>query len=238
MNQFSAASEMKSFSAQNDHDSSACLAAAIEYHERLPLHITDEESTIKLEIIQEPQQTRVCGFQLADRRPIHPPPIIKLHGVDPSEAGPFIMFASLYSADRQSNMSFTSKSGSPVIYTPIQGEGTFNVAVTDGYSKSMILMGQLICLGELLNDTENNPGIFFIYNDLAVRSSGLFRLKFALYKMHAMRGSTPPIAVAFSSVFQVYSPKEFPGVTETTELSKCFARQGVNIRMKYALDSL
>jgi hypothetical protein len=39
-------------------------------------------------------------------------------------------------------------------------------------------------------------------------------------------GVAPVLATAYSDVFQVYSAKKFPGVIESTGLSKCFARQG------------
>ena len=39
-------------------------------------------------------------------------------------------------------------------------------------------------------------------------------------------GVAPVLATTFSDVFQVYSAKKFPGVIESTGLSKCFATQG------------
>ena len=46
------------------------------------------------------------------------------------------------------------------------------------------------------------------------------------------RGSAPILASTFSDVFQVYSAKKFPGVIESTPLSKCFAMQGVKIPIR------
>ncbi len=45
-------------------------------------------------------------------------------------------------------------------------------------------------------------------------------------------GSAPVLASAFSDVFQVYSAKKFPGVIESTALSKCFATQGIKIPIR------
>jgi len=45
-------------------------------------------------------------------------------------------------------------------------------------------------------------------------------------------GSTPVLATAFSDVFTVWSAKKFPGVKESTALSKCFATQGVKIPIR------
>lgn len=42
----------------------------------------------------------------------------------------------------------------------------------------------------------------------------------------------PVLASVFSDVFQVYSAKKFPGVCESTALSKCFASQGIKIPIR------
>jgi hypothetical protein len=40
------------------------------------------------------------------------------------------------------------------------------------------------------------------------------------------------LAACFSDKFQVYSAKKFPGVVESTKLSKCFATQGIKIPIR------
>jgi hypothetical protein len=45
-------------------------------------------------------------------------------------------------------------------------------------------------------------------------------------------GSAPVLASTFSDVFQVFSAKKFPGVIESTNLSKCFATQGIKIPIR------
>lgn len=45
-------------------------------------------------------------------------------------------------------------------------------------------------------------------------------------------GSAPVLASIFSDVFQVFSAKKFPGVIESTGLSKCFATQGIKIPIR------
>ena len=44
-----------------------------------------------------------------------------------------------------------------------------------------------------------------------------------------VKGKAKVLAQIFSEPFQVYSAKKFPGVCESTQLSKCFASQGVKI---------
>lgn len=45
-------------------------------------------------------------------------------------------------------------------------------------------------------------------------------------------GSAPVLASCFSQKFQVYSAKKFPGVIESTDLSRCFALQGIKIPIR------
>lgn len=46
------------------------------------------------------------------------------------------------------------------------------------------------------------------------------------------KGKAPVLAWVFSDKFQVYSAKKFPGVIESTALSKCFATQGIKIPIR------
>jgi len=43
---------------------------------------------------------------------------------------------------------------------------------------------------------------------------------------------SPVLSTCFSDVFTVWSAKKFPGVKESTPLSKCFAAQGVKIPIR------
>lgn len=67
------------------------------------------------------------------------------------------------------------------------------------------------------------------------------RLKFMIFNIgsgehiHSIIGhgeKTPMLASCFSDPFTVYSAKKFPGVIESTTLSKCFAQQGIKIPIR------
>lgn len=47
-----------------------------------------------------------------------------------------------------------------------------------------------------------------------------------------VRGKAPILAWCFSDSFNVYSAKKFPGVCESTALSKTFATQGIKIPIR------
>ncbi|ORY53793.1 hypothetical protein BCR33DRAFT_761113 [Rhizoclosmatium globosum] len=201
---------------------------------------------IQLDIIQQPQRARICGLSVADRRSIHPPPVIKIEGLGTAEACKHILFASLWSKDLQQNLSHAIKSieGPSLLYTAVTADSgldntaripdpalTYAVSPSEAYQNSQMLTGQLVAICSPLVDTDKNRGLFFVFHDLAVRSSGFYKLKFDLYLMSDI-AKTAPIATVVSEVFQVFSPKTYPGITKTTALSKCFARQGVKLRLR------
>lgn len=112
------------------------------------------------------------------------------------------------------------------------------------------LIGQVSTSSTQLKDLDKKPGLWFIFQDLSVRTEGVFRLKFSFFDLqdgkHSEKKSDDPdsaeslmlahqapmLAQAYSKPFQVYSAKKFPGVIESTPLSKEFARQGIKIPIR------
>ncbi|KAI8618269.1 velvet factor, partial [Chytriomyces sp. MP71] len=96
---------------------------------------------------------------------------------------------------------------------------------------NQVLLGQLVAISTPLMDLDHERGLFFIYPELSIRTSGKWRLRFDLFEM--MTGLKPSsLATCFSDVFQVYNPKEYPGITQSTPLTACFARQGIKMRVR------
>ncbi|ORY02827.1 hypothetical protein K493DRAFT_207704 [Basidiobolus meristosporus CBS 931.73] len=81
-----------------------------------------------------------------------------------------------------------------------------------------------------LKDVDNTDGGFFVFSDVSVRVEGQFRLQFSLFEIISQ--SAVPLATAYSDVFTVYPPKLFPGMAESTFLSRSFSDQGVRIRIR------
>lgn len=78
---------------------------------------------------------------------------------------------------------------------------------------------------------------------ISIQSAGTNggRLKFMIFNIgngdnaNSILGhgeKTPMLASCFSDPFTVYSAKKFPGVIESTTLSKCFAQQGIKIPIR------
>jgi Velvet factor len=109
------------------------------------------------------------------------------------------------------------------------------------------LIGSLSTSASLLKDEKNEAGIWFILQDLSVRTEDWFRLMASFVNLGEIvspnmpgngqsqvltKGTAPVLATIFSRPFQVFSAKKFPGVIESTELSKTFAQQGVKIPIR------
>jgi hypothetical protein len=145
-------------------------------------------------------------------------------------------------------------------YTPNQVQMSIPAAPPPSAATGMFtrnLIGSLTVNAFRLTDTESKVGFWFVLQDLSVRTEGLFRYAPLRQKaqgymlIHSERlkmnfvdvgsgqgnntlnqGRAPVLATCFSEQFQVYSAKKFPGVIESTPLSKAFASQGIKIPIR------
>ncbi|EGD90465.1 hypothetical protein H112_01924 [Trichophyton rubrum D6] len=289
-----------------------------------------------LEVVQQPIRARMCGFGDKDRRPITPPPCVRLivrdattkQEVEADEIDTtfFVLTVDLWNAegDREVNLvrhsatspsisTATSSSFPPPAqnmaptgqaYSSYQHQSMYNQPppttysyyptqsyaaqagmpypapqsgpaqsyyphVNQGYYTSQSqqpvvhhlppapvgmftrnLIGSLSASAFKLSDPAGKLGIWFILQDLSVRTEGMFRLKMNFVNVGTPQqalsrsgntssstpvlnhGSAPVLASVYSDVLQVFSAKKFPGVIESTPLSKCFAIQGIKIPIR------
>ncbi|KAF8812211.1 hypothetical protein BYT27DRAFT_7132530 [Phlegmacium glaucopus] len=105
------------------------------------------------------------------------------------------------------------------------------------------LVGPLSANACRLLDEHRKPGIFFLFQDLSVRTEGAFRLRMRLMNVGAPPAPetgairihtdvSPILAQAFTEQFMVYSAKRFPGVPDTTALSIAFGNQGQKLPLR------
>ncbi|RKU42649.1 hypothetical protein DL546_002011 [Coniochaeta pulveracea] len=323
----------------------------------IPYSSVENGRRYALAVVQQPVRARMCGFGDKDRRPITPPPCIRLIITDVTtgkevdcneiEHAMYVLNVDLWSEDATKevnlvrhttstpSISSTTQAsfgsiesvtpayahilpssrpdyGSPVSYPPavnpysVQPQGYAGAPYMsgDGYSPNSYfpgyrqdiqplpphmssplgshsvsyrppqqiydpmgmsqrlsmsapqpqgmftrnLIGSLAASAFRLNDPTDKIGIWFILQDLSVRTEGQFRLRFSFVNVglpttnsngqgpnvSAMvnQGKAPVLASCFSDVFHVFSAKKFPGVCESTELSKCFAVQGIKIPIR------
>lgn len=123
------------------------------------------------------------------------------------------------------------------LLTPDQMQPQAGQQATGMFTRNLI--GSLCVSAFKLTDPDSQMGVWFILQDLSVRTEGSFRLRMNFVNVGQPNsttalnnGSAPVLASTFSEVFQVYSAKKFPGVIESTALSKCFATQGIKIPIR------
>ncbi|KAF9165401.1 hypothetical protein DFQ26_000207 [Actinomortierella ambigua] len=135
----------------------------------------------------------------------------------------FVLHASLWSDDGSQVRS--------MIATPGQ---------QDPPKLTRILMGSIVVSPILLNNPQGEPGWYFSFPDLSIRTEGVYTLKFSLLRFGSFnfnvedggKHASEVIDEATSQPFTVFSAKKFPGMTESTELSKTFAKQGLKIPIR------
>ncbi|KAI8969090.1 velvet factor-domain-containing protein [Mycotypha africana] len=178
------------------------------------------EIEYQLTLRQQPKQSRMCGVgEKADRRPIDPPPIVQLKVIDnklpPSERNTYLqnpyyfMYASLMAADLDEELHL----------------------LKDGKTRSTT--GSVVSSLYHLKDIDNTDAGFFVFPDLSVRMEGSYRLKLSLFEI--IGKDVFHCRSIISNKFFVYSAKKFPGMEESTFLSRSFADQGLKIRIRKEL---
>ncbi|KAI9287084.1 velvet factor-domain-containing protein [Umbelopsis sp. AD052] len=81
-----------------------------------------------------------------------------------------------------------------------------------------------------LKDIDNADAGFFVFPDLSVRMEGNYRLKLSLFEI--IGKEVFHCKSIITHIFVVYSAKRFPGMEESTFLSRSFADQGLKIRIR------
>ncbi|EGS19580.1 uncharacterized protein CTHT_0040580 [Thermochaetoides thermophila DSM 1495] len=101
-----------------------------------------------------------------------------------------------------------------------------------GGPKESDLTGTLVSSLYSLKDTDNTQGGFFVFGDLSVRRVGTYRLLFMLYELRLADKECWLLSRTVSDPFIVYATKSFPGLAESTFLTRSFSDQGVRLRLR------
>ncbi|UZJ53510.1 hypothetical protein CBS101457_002830 [Exobasidium rhododendri] len=81
-----------------------------------------------------------------------------------------------------------------------------------------------------LKDIDGSEQGFFVFPDLSIRVEGRYRLKLCLFE--TIGHEVHHCKSVYSTPFNVYTAKRFPGMEESTLLSKSFADQGLKVRVR------
>lgn len=85
------------------------------------------------------------------------------------------------------------------------------------------------CLYHLKDIDQSEQG-FFVFPDLSIRVEGRYRLKLCLFE--TIGHEVHHCKSIYSKPFNVYTAKRFPGMEESTQLSRSFADQGLKVRVR------
>ena len=180
-------------------------------------HLNSED--VILVVRQQPREALVLtAGKDKNRKPVDPPPIIQLlvhQDADPQKhflQSPYLfMTCTLY--DQNGDNPVVGESGSSV-------------------KKESVLAGCLVSSLHRLKDNENTEGAFFVFGDLSVRVTGRYRIRFTLFDLHKEEKEVASLGYVTSEAFSVVAQKDFRGLEESTPLSRCFADQGVRMRLR------
>ncbi|MCJ1366827.1 velvet protein [Acarospora aff. strigata] len=202
--------------------------------------------TYELNVIQQPERARACGSgakSSADRRPVDPPPVVELR---------------IFEGDARNDVTFSYNVNFFLFATLETARPIAQGRVSAPQASIPVLTGMPVAGMAYLD--RPNPAGYFIFPDLSVRHEGKYRLSFNLYEevkeakdadaepainhpehskeKDANAGSMAPNAhVHFrlevkSEPFTVFSAKKFPGLAESTVLSRVVAEQGCRVRIR------
>lgn len=196
------------------------LASKAEYHRYSPNLLYD------IILRQQPVAARACGFGDRDRRVIDPPPILQVTVRDPG--------ATPVELDSKMRYQFTLIHCE--LWNAEMDRDEMFVAEIGDSRQQRKLIGTLVASPFFGRDEFNVDGCFFPFPDLSCRTTGRYRLKFVLLVLDSACMKTgnklPFRATVLSDVFEVYTAKTFPGMTPSTELTKCLKDQGCLISVK------
>ncbi|KAK4459271.1 velvet factor-domain-containing protein [Cladorrhinum samala] len=169
----------------------------------------------ELVIRQQPKNGCVALTKGKDRRPLDPPPIVQLRissRSDPSQR--FLQNPYL------------------ILVAKLLPKGSDDPEERRSEPKSGDLAGTVVSSLYNLKDLNNQQGGFFVFGDLSVKKEGTFRLEFILFELKPLDRECWQLASKISEEFTVYASKSFPGLAESTFLTRSFSDQGVRLRLR------
>ncbi|ORY61780.1 velvet factor, partial [Pseudomassariella vexata] len=184
-------------------------------YQPLPDSSNANDGSWRIRVVQQPTNAKAAqGAKEKSRSPIDPPPIVKLDTFPHlSLHDPYIMVVA-----------------SSVPTGKHEGESS------QQHAKNMT--GSMVSSLHRLKDLQNQESGFFIFPDLLIKIPGDFKLHFALMKMKTNPsdpgdlGEWETVAETDSDPFKVYTSKDYPGMAESTVMTRSFSDQGVKVRLR------
>ncbi|KAH9474682.1 putative velvet family sexual development regulator [Psilocybe cubensis] len=107
--------------------------------------------------------------------------------------------------------------------------------ITENSKQTQALVGATF-VQPVVMDYQGSKAIIFVFADLAVKIEGYFILRYRAFDIFARPYSnTNDLAISsecYGGMFRVYSTKEFPGLSASTELTKRLSLWGVRLNIR------
>ncbi|KAL2185427.1 hypothetical protein L209DRAFT_438833 [Thermothelomyces heterothallicus CBS 203.75] len=201
----------------------------------------------RMRVIQQPERARACGSgpkSSADRRPVDPPPVVELR----------IYEGQTWELAQEKDITFVYNANFFLFATLEHARILAHARGTASSTNTPPVLTGMPVSGMAYLDRPLEAG-YFLFPDLSVRHEGRYKLTFNLYEetkedkdrdKDCDSRSHPPIAglnpatggsfdfrmEVKSQEFVVYSAKKFPGLAESTALSRVVAEQGCRVRIR------
>ncbi|KAJ2251326.1 hypothetical protein GGI13_003906 [Coemansia sp. RSA 455] len=189
----------------------------------------------QLTIIQQPELSMVISSSQRDRRCIEPCPVIQVQMIRPDRTEvdidvgeEYVMCAQLYKENGEEPVDTAEIS--MAVGGDQQGTNFVKMPLKSPLS------GTTLSSHNRVKALSDEPVTVFCFPDLRSWIDGRFRLRFALF--YLPKGDSPLsrptsfMASVMSDKLTIYTQKEFPGVYESTPLSKKLNKQGILIPIR------
>ncbi|KAF8583784.1 hypothetical protein K439DRAFT_1390188 [Ramaria rubella] len=212
--------------------------------------------TIRAELQEAQKADLGRKFAKRDRRPLDPPPVVRLRmyqvfnaetdhpteqeiPAEQLEVGGLICHVDLYAIrpTPYPHLRAVGSSGEGSSSTPSFEQATLVAPMPPAEDSKVTdsLFGTTFAHASQIKGLDGDEVIFYVFSDLSVRTEGLFILRYRMFDIFSrMEGSEdiPVLAECYSGPFAIYSTKEFPGLRASTELTKHLSRYGIRVNLR------
>ncbi|KAI1848826.1 hypothetical protein JX265_001156 [Neoarthrinium moseri] len=170
-----------------------------------------------LRVIQNPKHGRVGIGKEKDRKPLDPPPFVQLDVLDRPDHTMHLQSPYL------------------LVYAYLEPASSTAISAEERKKVGSHLMGTTASSLHRLKDMKNLDVAAFVFPDLTVKAEGQYVIRFVLMNLEedaGISGEWVTICETVSEPFTVHSARTFPGMAESTPLTRMFADQGVRVRLR------
>ncbi|CAO3601211.1 unnamed protein product [Absidia cylindrospora] len=180
-----------------------------------------DDMSFQLLIRQQPLQSRVCGVgEKVDRRPIDPPLIVELQ----------ITTSSTITATLKEECMTQLFLTAVLVPSSSTDHDETSSSRLDLSLHAQLTVGRTVSSLYHFKDLDGLTKCFFVFSDLSIRIEGSYRFRLCLFQI---TGSSVSFQQSIlTDAFTVYSAKKFPGMFGSCPLARCFADQGLKIRIR------